>query len=556
MHIKFDPNGQVNCLLIHPKFSLFNYWNFVDISASVGAKANQPPLGLLTVAALLPDNWNVKIVDLNVRELTESEWKSADVIGTGGMLPQQAGILDLIDKANAEGKYIVVGGPDPTSQQDIYHKASALILGEGEISIPLWLNSLREGQGYGVFANLDEKPDITLSPLPRFELINFDDYLHLGVQYSRGCPFNCEFCDIIELYGRKPRTKSTEQFLKELDYIRKLGYSGWIDIVDDNFIGNKRNIKKMLPDLNSWSAKHKYPFFFSTEASMNLGDDLKLLKLMQDVDFRYVFMGIETPDPELLMATQKSQNAIHSMQFRVQNVYDHGMSIAAGFIVGFDNEKRGMDQAMIQCIESLGIIMSMVGLLVALPNTQLTRRLLKEGRLLRPDGGIHGEDKKGYQASVRDIPFDIDDQTTGGLNYVTTRDRIEILNEYSKIVQSIYSAESYFNRVLQTTKNLKISRRKHKPSTAREITRSIRGLFSVMISLSRNKATRKLFWSHFFKYLLMGPDKFEFAMNMLAGFIHFEHQTKYLVEQIENRKVMSLQMNIPRDISYLEKNAS
>lgn len=550
MAAKFTREDKVNCILIHPRFSLFNYWNFVDLSEAVGAKANQPPLGLLTVAALLPQHWNIKVVDLNVRDLTDEEWAEADLIGTGGMLPQQAGILDLIDRANEDKKFIFLGGPDPTHQHETYKGADAFVLGEAEVTIPIWLESFYKDGGQGVFES-EEKPDITQTPIPRFDLINFEDYLHLGVQYSRGCPFNCEFCDIIELYGRKPRTKTTEQFLAELDYIKKLGYSGWVDIVDDNFIGNKRNIKRMLPDLKTWSKKNRYPFFFSTEASMNLGDDLKLLRMMQDVDFRYVFMGIETPDPELLMATQKSQNAINDMQKRVENVYDHGISVAAGFILGFDNEKQGMDQSMIKCIEDLGVIMSMVGLLVALPNTQLTRRLQKEQRLLGTDGKIVDVNQKKYFTNVREIPFDIEDQSTGGLNYITTRDRLEILDEYANVVKTIYSKENYFNRVLRTTRKLN-TKRKHVPQTLVEIKRSVKGFFSICSRMTKNKETRKIFWKHFLKYLLMGPEKFEFAMNMLAGYIHFEKQTKYLLQQIENRKNMNQEFGIPRSIKELD----
>jgi hypothetical protein len=254
------------------------------------------------------------------------------------------------------------------------------------------------------------------------------------------------------------------------------------------------------------------------------------------------------------MATQKSQNVIRSMEFRVKNIYDHGMSIAAGFIVGFDNEKSGIDKAMIQCIESLGVIMSMVGLLVALPKTQLTRRLLKEGRLLAPDGSVVEAGQTSYEADSRQIPFDIDDQTTGGLNYITTRDRIEILDEYANIVQQIYSVESYFARVLQTTRQLNVKRR-HKPKTALEISKNVRGFLMLVIKMTKNKNTRKVFWSDFFKYILMGPDKFEFAMNMLAGFIHFESQTKHLVAQIEDRKKLSAKMKIPRSTDNLEKKA-
>ncbi len=350
----------------------------------MGAKTVQPPLGLITVAALLPSQWSIQLVDLNVREITDEEWESADVICVGGMLPQQPCILDIISRANHDGKYVVVGGPDPSSQPEVYSQADALVLGEGENTIPLWLESWRRGEPNGVFES-EDKPDITTSPIPRFELLDFSDYVNAGVQFSRGCPFNCEFCDIIELYGRVPRSKTTDQILAELDYLYELGYRGMVDLVDDNFIGNKRIVKPMLRALAAWCKEKKYPFFFSIEATMNLADDEELLDLMRQADFRFVFMGIETPVPELLALTQKRVNSMKPIVERVNKIYEYGIVVTAGFILGFDNEQRGNDRVMIACIQDTGIVIAMVGLLVALPNTQLTRRLQSERRLISAD---------------------------------------------------------------------------------------------------------------------------------------------------------------------------
>ena len=261
MCMLIHPDQPLHCLLIQPKFAESNYWNFVEAARAVGAKATAPPLGLLTVAAILPQHWTYKLVDLNVRELTEQEWEQADLVCTGGMLPQQAGTLDVIRQAKQRGKYTVVGGPDPTSQPQMYEIADALVLGEGELSIPLWMKSWKEGQPLGTFATKDS-PDITTTPIPRFDLIRFDDYLYVGLQSSRGCPYNCEFCDVIELFGRKPRVKEPEQFVKELKRLHELGYRGWIDIADDNFIGNRLKIKPVLNAVASWLQDNKYPFSF------------------------------------------------------------------------------------------------------------------------------------------------------------------------------------------------------------------------------------------------------------------------------------------------------
>ncbi len=476
----------------------------------MGALANSPPLGLITVAALLPKHWQFQILDLNTKEFSEELWLWADLICVGGMLPQQDGILQLIHKANHDKKFIVAGGPDPSSQPDLYQDADVLILGEGEITIPEWLALCEKNQQLtpGVFKT-NQKPDVTQTPIPRFDLIDFNDYMQMTVQFSRGCPFNCEFCDIIELYGRVPRTKNPEQFLNELESLYQLGYRGWVDIVDDNFIGNKRKIKEMLRELETWSKKKNYPFFFSTEASMNLADDKNLLLLMQSVDFRYVFMGIETPDKEILLMTQKSQNTMKPIVQRVQQIYEYGITVFGGFIIGFDNEKTGTDQKIIQCIEESGIIIAMVGLLVALPNTQLTRRLMREKRLFNSDGKLildHGSD-----------------QTSVGLNFVTTRDRYEILSEQAHIVDTIYHPRIFMNRVLRTIKKVKY-KRKHFPGFW-EWKRHLRGLWNISVTMTKNKHTRWLYWRNFFTCLFLGFGRLEVAMAMMGSYLHLEKQT-------------------------------
>ena len=341
------PDGPIRCLLIQPEFEQTNYWNFVESAKAIGAKATAPPLGLMTVAAMLPDSWEIRLADLNVEPINDDDWQWADVICTGGMLPQQPGILELIEKSHADGKFVAVGGPDPTSQPQIYSDADAVVMGEGELTIPMWLDAWREGNPRGVFES-KLKPDVTTTPTPRFDLINFNDYLHVGVQSSRGCPYNCEFCDIIELFGRRPRVKKPEQFLAELQKLYDLGYRGWVDFTDDNFIGNRKLIKPLLVALKQWNEDHDYPFVFSTEASVNLADDDELLQLMQDVQFRYVFLGIESPDEETLIHTQKRINTVHPLIERVRKIYSYGISVAAGLIIGFDTDKPGTDGPMIK----------------------------------------------------------------------------------------------------------------------------------------------------------------------------------------------------------------
>ena len=514
-----SPDDCLNCLLIQPKFEASNFWNMTESAATTGAKTVAPPLGLLTVAALLPQDWSFTLVDLNVRELTQEEWDAADIVCTGGMIPQQCGILEIIDRANKDGKFVVVGGPDPTSQPEIYDSADARVLGEGEITIPMWMESWRNGHPSGLFVT-DERPDVTQSPTPRFDLVEFRNYLQAGIQISRGCPFNCEFCDIIELYGRVPRSKTVPQVLAELDRLADLGYRGWVDISDDNFIGNKKFVKKLLVELEAWCQRRSYPFYFGTEASMNLADDDELLDMMRRCEFRFVFMGIESPDPDLLAVTQKKVNSMKPIIDRVHHVYQHGISISAGFILGFDSEKPGTGEAMIHCIEEAGIIWAMVGLLVALPNTQLTRRLMREGRMIDCSSQqlIPPSEEEYRLENVAST-----DNTTSGLNFITTRDRVDVYEDYRRVVSVIYDPAHYMARVLRTTRMLAAERRQ-KPSLA-ELIRMGRALIQIAWWMTRQPDLRWHYWRNTWSSLLMGMARFEFCQSHMAGFMHLKKQT-------------------------------
>lgn len=512
------PDQPVRCLLIQPEFQASNFWNLTESAATTGAKTVAPPLGLLTVAALLPQHWTIELVDLNVRQLEDDEWNAADIICTGGMIPQQNGILELIQRANRDNKYVVVGGPDPTSQPEIYVNADARVLGEGEITIPIWLQAWRDGSPCGLFET-EAKPDVALSPTPRFDLVEFKNYLQAGIQISRGCPFNCEFCDIIELYGRVPRSKTVAQVLTELDRLADLGYRGWVDISDDNFIGNKKFVKMFLTELEKWCQRRDYPFYFTTEASMNLADDDELLEMMKRCEFRFVFMGIETPDPDLLAVTQKKMNSMKPIVERIHHVYKHGISISAGFILGFDSEKPGIADAMIECIEETGIMVAMVGLLVALPNTQLTRRLMLEGRmidcnhqLIPPSSGIYRLENAASS-----------DNTTGGLNFVTTRDRAEIYDDYRRVVATVYDPARYMARVMRTTQML-VPERRQKPSIS-ELIKMAKALTKIAWWMTCNPKVRWHYWRNTLRSIPMGMAKFEFCQSHMAAFMHLGKQS-------------------------------
>ncbi len=509
--------GQTKCLLVQTKFSGFSFWNYQEVCDIVGAKYPAAPLGLLTVAALLPQHWNFRLIDENVEPLLDEHLKWADIVCTGGMLPQQKSMLSFIRRAHDQDRIVVVGGPDPTSQPDIYHEADFLVLGEGEITIPMFLKDLEKGAKNGSYFS-EEKADMLQAVVPRYDLIRFHDYIMIGLQFIRGCPFNCEFCDIIELYGRIPRFKSNEQVIRELQSLYNLGYRGHIDMVDDNFIGNKKKAKELLREVKIWTQNHSYPFYFSTEASVNLTDDDELLQLMKDVDFRYVFLGIETPENETLRLNQKIQNVNKPIEDAVRKLLSYGIVSNGGYIIGFDSESDHIADNMIESIRKSGICMAMLGLLYALPNTQLTRRLASEGRLF-------------LQASQSVGDNDID-QSTSGLNFITRTPRNNILKNYIRVINDIYEPADYYQRVIFTGLNIR-PHYKHTPDF-RTTLQYLRSFLRVCKRAGFNSATGIYYWKMFFTVIFRNPKGIEAAVNLAAMFIHFQKQREYIVSAMNH----------------------
>jgi radical SAM superfamily enzyme YgiQ (UPF0313 family) len=505
------------CLLVSPRFAEPNYWGYRDACELLGARYPAAPLGLVTVAALLPQTWDIRLLDLNVGEMDPALVDWADLVMASAMITQQQSVLSLIELCHARGRPVVVGGPDPSSQPEAYATADFLVLDEGELTIPRFLADLEAGATSGTYRS-PEKPDVATTPIPRFDLLDFSKYLHVGVQFSRGCPFNCEFCDIIELYGRKPRTKAAPQILNELEVLYRLGYRGHVDFVDDNFIGNKKDVAALLPELLAWSRARGFPFYFSTEATINLADDPRLLELMAAVDFRYVFVGIETPDKDLLVLTQKKQNTRHPIVERVHRIYAHGIVVVAGFIVGFDGETRSAARSIVTCAEAAGIPMAIVSLMTALPTTQLTRRLAREGRL-----------PEGFGAQR---PADID-QSTSGLNFVPTRPAVEILEDYAAIVGHLYSPRSYFDRVLRVATLLRRRPKKIRgaPLSAKELV----ALVKVIRRLGFARATAWYFWRTLLRILATRPLNVEQAVRLMALYVHFGRQAPAVIAGVERR---------------------
>ncbi len=423
-------------LLVAPRFSGQSFWNFEAACEVYGARFPAPPLGLITVAALLPSSWQCRLVNRNTEELRASDLDWADLVMTGGMLPQQPDTLRVIELAHESQKPVVVGGPDATSSPEAYKAADFQVLGEAENIIAAFVEAWESGARQGVFEAEKFAADITQTPIPRFDLLKRSQYTYFGVQFARGCPFTCEFCDIIELYGRVPRVKTVDQMLAELEALYDSGYRGHLDFVDDNFIGNKKAVKAFLPHLIAWQKNRGYPFEFSTEASINIADDDALLALMRAANFFTIFVGIESPDTDTLVSMQKKQNTRRSLVNCVHKIYRAGMFVNAGFIVGFDSEKSSVADVMIDYIEAAAIPFCMVGLLYALPNTQLTRRLAREGRLFAAADAM--------RFAPRD---DVGDQCTGGINFETARPRRDILFDYRTILARIYRPAAYYERV-------------------------------------------------------------------------------------------------------------
>ncbi|MCX6899836.1 MAG: B12-binding domain-containing radical SAM protein [Verrucomicrobia bacterium] len=411
-------------LLVGPALPL-SFWSFSETTRLLGMKTLLPPLGLITVAALLPQEWDLRLVDLNVRPLTEADWDWAEMVMVSAMLCQKGGMLALIKEAKERGKPVVVGGPYPTSVPDDALTAGCdfLIKGEGENAIPLFLKALAGGQTTGVFEST-EKPDMSDSPVPRFDLLDPAAYTSMSVQTSRGCPFECEFCDVIALYGRKPRYKRPRQVIAELESIYKLGWRGEMFVADDNFIGNKEHARAILNELIPWSMDRRQPYSFITQTSVNLGQDKSMIDLMTEANFSHVFVGVESPDEDVLAMTHKRVNIVNPLVESLSNINRNGLTVIASFIIGFDGEKKGVGNRIKALVEAASIPVVMVNLLQAGPHTKLWDRLKKEGRLLHIPAGV-SEDK---------------------INFIPTRPETEIMSEYCDLWDCLYDPVRFYER--------------------------------------------------------------------------------------------------------------
>ncbi len=506
-------------LMVYPRFASDSFWVYTPACEIVGARYPTAPLGMITVAAMLPSSWEVRLVNRNTEDLAPGDLEWADMVMTGGMLFQQADSLHIMKMAQALGKPVVVGGPDITSHRYVYRDVDIQILGESEDVIDEFIKAWEGGQRKGIFEAPKFTADVTKSPVPRFDLLKFDHYLYIGVQFSRGCPFTCEFCDIIELYGRKPRTKEPAQLLAELDRLYELGYRGHVDFVDDNLIGNKKAVKAFLPHLKKWLVEHDYPFEFSTEASLNIADDEELLGLMQEANFFAIFVGIESPDTETLNQMRKKQNTRRNIAESIHRIYAHGIFVTAGFIVGFDTEKGSIAEPMIDLIEEAAIPVSMVGLLYALSSTQLGRRLEKEGRL-----------HPGHDVQV----IGDGDQCTAGLNFDTIRPRHEVLTDYRRVLEQVYDPVAFAGRLTRLSTMLDRSKGRREPP-AGDIKLRAGSLATVHKIMNQLPEVREIFWKTFTDCAKSNPMAVRFLVLMMAIYLHIGPFSRKVIANIDRQ---------------------
>lgn len=426
-------------LLVYPEYPV-TFWSFKYALRFVNKQSNLPPLGILTVAAMLPEEWDLRLVDMNVEPLRDSQIAKADYVMISAMNIQQKSVREVMSRCKAMGKKIICGGPLFSTEPEKYDDADHLLLYEGEDSIPAFLEDLKNGTPKHIY---DKKsfPHLSHTPVPRWDLLKKNAYAMMSLQFSRGCPFNCEFCNIVSLFGRSPRTKSPVQILTELEAIYAAGWRGGIFFVDDNFIGNKKLLKQeVLPAMIDWMKKHDYPFTFFTEVSINLSDDEELMNLMADAGFDNVFIGIETIDENCLDECNKVQNLSRDLSSCVKKIQQHGMQVQGGFILGFDHEKPTIFQNMINFIQNSGIVTAMVGLLTAPPGTRLYDRMKEEGRISSEFTGLN---------------------TDTNTNIIPKMDMNVLLDGYKKVVHGIYNTKNYYQRVRTFLENYR-PRRLHR----------------------------------------------------------------------------------------------
>lgn len=486
----------MNILLVYPEFP-DTFWSFKYALKFIAKKTAYPPLGLLTVAALLPEEWNKKLIDMNVENLCESHLDWADYVFISAILLQTESVGSIIPKCKKAGVKIVAGGPLFTEWHEKYDNVDFLVLNEAEVTLPLFLEDLENGCPKHIYTS-EVKPDVRKTPVPLWELIDKKNYSSMNIQYSRGCPFNCEFCDIVVLFGRIPRLKDTDQILNELQSLYDYGWRGSVFFVDDNFIGNREKLKtEVLPAIIDWSEKRGRPFYFSTEVSIDLSDDIELLDLMVKAGFETVFIGIESPNEESLSECNKHQNRNRNLMESVKTIQKHGLQVQGGFIVGFDNDPDSIFETLIRFIQDSRIVVAMVGLLNAPRGTRLFQRLDNEQRIISDMSG---------------------NNTDFSMNFKPKMEYNKLLQGYRSVITTIYSPQHYYKRVIQYLKGSRGTQNFKKNSiTMNDLAAFVKSLFKIGMM----GKGRIWYWKLLFRTLFTSPAQLPAAITFAIYGYHF-----------------------------------
>ncbi|HUL95230.1 MAG TPA: DUF4070 domain-containing protein [Usitatibacter sp.] len=487
-------------LLVYPR-DPDTFWSFRHVLGFVAKRAAFPPLGLLTVAAMLPSDWELKLVDTNVTPLMDRDIAWADWVMLSGMIVHKDAAHEIAQRCAALGRPVIAGGPLFTTGHAEFPGIPHFVLGEAEGVAGELVADMRAGQVKRTY-RADAFPDVTRTPVPRFDLLDMRHYVTLSVQFSRGCPFDCEFCDIVAMYGRVPRTKEPGQVIAELEALRLAGWRDMVFIVDDNFIGHKKRVRELLHALVEWRARTRHSMGFLTEASVNLADQDDLLDLMVRAGFRKVFVGLETPVTESLQECDKVQNSKRDLVETVHAIQDAGLEVMGGFIIGFDNDPHDIFRHQFDFIQRSGVVTAMVGLLTALPQTRLHERLARDGRLLARSIG---------------------DNTAAVLNFVPRINREHLLDGYRDLMRSLYAPENYYRRVraFLATWRPRGPRARLSPSDLRAFVRSLWTLGVV-------RSGRLAYWRLFWATLIAEPRKLHAAMELAIIGYHFRRVAERL----------------------------
>ena len=484
----------MNILLVYPEFP-DTFWSFKHALKFIKKKSSSPPLGLLTIAAMLPCTTGKKLVDMNITTLKDNDIAWADMIFLSAMNVQRKSVDEVIQRVKAAGKPIIAGGPLFTMEKESFPDVDYLILNEGEITFPMFLQDLALGKPQRVYET-SEYADIRVTPMPDWDLVDLTKYDSMSLQYTRGCPFNCDFCNVTSLLGHKMRIKSSKQFIDELDALYNRGWRRNVFVVDDNFIGNKRALKEdLLPALIEWR-KGKKGCLFITEASVNLADDDDLIKMMVEAGFTQVFIGIETPDEGSLAECGKSQNRNRDLVSNIKKLQQYGLQVMGGFIVGFDSDDESIFHRQVEFIQKSGIVTAMVGLLQAPTGTTLYQRMLREGRLKESD----------YSG----------DNVDGETNIVPVMDAGTLKHGYRAVLDGIYSTKAFTDRVITFLKTYRLPRR----ASTLEF-QEVLALFRSIWVIGLISPERKYYWKLFFWSLFNDIRKFPLAITFSIYGYHF-----------------------------------